>query len=167
MAKFYKKSQLTFESGYVVNADGDVVALPPCVADQLNEIETLIQKAAWLNEQPEECEGPDLSEFERKSCFGKVPEIVVETPLFDEQVKKKAAIEKEMYAACCAAELNKLIARFKEAFAFVSEESFVEGDRVVRLDLPTLGDPLKLTADGLATAMSKMTFDGEPEASDD
>ena len=33
MAKFYKKSQLTFESGYVVNADGDVVALPPCVAD--------------------------------------------------------------------------------------------------------------------------------------
>lgn len=164
MAKFYKKSQLTFESGYVVNADGDVVALPPCVADQLNEIETLIQKAAWLEGQPEECKGPDLSEFERQSCFGKVPEIVVDTPLFDEEVKKKAALEKEMYAKCCATEVNKLISCFKEAFAFVSEESFVEGDRVVRLDLPTLGDPLKLTADGLAAAMGKMAFAGDPIA---
>ena len=167
MAKFYKKSQLTFESGYVVNADGDVVALPPCVADQLNEIETTIQKAAWLSEQPEECKGPDPSEFERQSCFGKVPEIVVETPLLDKKVKESVALEKEMYAASCAAELNKLIVGFKEAFAFVSEESFVEGDRVVRLDLPTLGDPLKLTADGLAAAMGKMAFDGEPEESDD
>lgn len=163
MAKFYKKSQLTFESGYVVNADGDVVALPPCVADQLNQIETTIQKAAWLSAQPEECKGPDLSEFERESCFGKVPEVVVATPLLDRKVEESKAIEQEMHAACCATELNKLIAGFKEAFAFVSEESFVEGDRVVRLDLPTLGDPLKLTADGLAKAMGNMVFDGEPD----
>lgn len=163
MAKFYKKSQLTFESGYVVNTDGDVVALPPCVADQLNEIETIIQKAIWLSEQPEECKGPDLSEFERESCFDKVPEIVVETPLLDEKVKQSKAIEQEVHAACCASELNKLIAGFKEAFAFVSEDSFVEGDRVVRLDLLTLGDPLKLTADGLAHAMGSTVFDSEPD----
>lgn len=163
MAKFYSKSDLTFKSGYVVNADGDVVALPPCVADQLNEIETTIQKAAWLSGQPEECKGPDLSEFERESCFGSVPEIVVSTPLLDKKVKESKAIEQEMYAAACTSELNKLIAGFREAFAFAAEDSFVEGDRVVRLDLPTLGDPLKLTADDLAHAMGCTVFDSEPD----
>ena len=163
MAKFYKKSQLTFESGYVVNADGDVVALPLCVADQLNEIETTLQKATWLSEQPEECKGPDLSEFVRESAFGGLPEVIVDTPLLDKKVKESEALEKEMYAVSCATELNKLIAGFKEAFAFASEDSFVEGDRVVRLDLPTLGDPLKLTADDLARRMGGMAFEGEPE----
>lgn len=163
MAKFYKKSQLTFESGYVVNADGDVVALPPCVADQLNEIETIIQKAIWLRDQPEECKGPDLSKFERESCFGSAPEIVVSTPLLDEKIKESKAIEAEMYAASCATELNKLIANFREAFAFAAEDAFVEGDRVVRLDLLTLGDPLKLTADDLAHAMGSTVFDSEPD----
>jgi len=160
MAKFYSKSDLTFKSGYVVNSDGDVVALPKGVARQLNDIETMVQKAAWISGH--EVEEREPEEFERKSAFGPAPVITVETPLLDEKVKEAVRLHEEIQQHLCAEKLNEIISGFKEAFAFCDEESFVEGDEVVRLDLPTLGDPLKLTTYELAKLIGGMAFDGEP-----
>lgn len=167
MSKFYNKSDLTFKSGYVVSADGDVVALPPCVAEQLNEIETMVQKAAWYASQPEECAGPDPSEFVRESAFGSRPTVSVSTPLLDAKVEEGVRLDEELKAKLCADKVNELIGTFGEAFGFASEDSFVEGERVVRLDLPMLGDPLKLTANELAKALGGMAFEGEPEIIED
>ena len=44
MAKFYKKSQLEFVNGYVVDpATSEAVALPDKVAEQLNDYEIIAQ----------------------------------------------------------------------------------------------------------------------------
>ena len=160
MAKFYSKSDLTFKSGYVVSATGDVVALPKGVARQLNDIETMVQKAAWISEN--EVEAKEAEEFERKSAFGSAPTITVDTPLLDKKVEESMQLHTEIERQLYAEKLTEIIAGFKEAFAFCDEDDFVEGDEVVRLDLPTLGDPLKLTAAGLAKLIGGMVFDGEP-----
>ena len=160
MAKFYSKSDLTFKSGYVVNSDGDVVALPNGVARQLNEIEEMVQRAKWVNEH--EATEAEPEEFVRKSAFKPAPIIKVDTPLLDQKVEEAVRLHEEIEGQLCADELNEIIKSFKEAFAFCDEDDFVEGDKVVRLDLPTLGDPLKLTANELARHIGGMAFDGEP-----
>ena len=161
MAKFYSKSDLTFKSGYVVNSDGDVVALPKGVARQLNDIETMVQKAAWVAEH--EVEEREPEEFERKSAFGSAPTVSVDTPLLDKKIEEAVRLHEEIEKQLCADKLTKIIAGFKEAFAFCDEESFVEGDEVVRLDLPTLGDPLKLATRDLASIIARATLGGDDE----
>ena len=160
MAKFYSKSDLSFKSGYVVNADGDVVALPKGVARQLNDIETMVQEAAWVSEHQVEEREPE--EFVRKSAFGSAPTITVDTPLLDKKVEESVRLHKELEQQICAEKLTEIIAGFKEAFAFCAEKEFVEGDKVIRLDLPTLGDPLKLTSDSL-TAIVASTMLGDDD----
>ena len=161
MAKFYSKSDLSFKSGYVVNADGDVVALPKGVARQLNDIETMVQEAAWVSEHQVEEREPE--EFVRKSAFGSAPTITVDTPLLDKKVEESVRLHKELEQQICAEKLTEIIAGFKEAFAFCDEESFVEGDEVTRLDLPTLGDPLKLTTMDLVSVIAGTTLDVDDE----
>lgn len=163
MAKFYSKSDLTFKSGYVVSATGDVVALPKGVANQLNAIEEMVQKAAWLEAQPAETKAPDLGEFVRKSAFDSAPTITVDTPTLDAKIKESMRLDADIKRQLCADKLNEIIGTYKEAFAFCSEEDFVEGTDVTRLDLPTLGDPLKLTANDLAAIIGSMVFEDEPE----
>lgn len=163
MAKFYSKSDLTFKSGYVVSAAGDVVALPKGVANQLNAIEEMVQKAAWLVAQPKETKAPDVSEFVRESAFDSAPTIIVDTPVLDAKIEEAMKLDADIKRQLCADRLNEIIGTYKEAFAFCSEEDFVEGTDVVRLDLPTLGDPLKLTADALSSFIGGMAFEGEPE----
>ena len=161
MAKFYSKSDLTFKSGYVVNSDGDVVALPKGVAKQLNDIETMVQEAAWVSEHETEEREPE--EFERKSAFGSAPIVTADTPLLDKKIEEAMRIHAEIEQKLCADKLTEIIAGFKEAFAFCAEDDFVEGDVVTRLDLPTLGDPLKLTADGLVSVMAGATLGEDDE----
>lgn len=156
MAKFYSKSDLTFKSGYVVNSDGDVVALPKGVARQLNDIETMVQQAAWVSEH--EVEEREPEEFERKSAFGSVPTVSVDTPLLDKKVKEAVQLHEEIEKQLYADKTSEIIKGFKEAFAFCDEDDFVEGSEVIRLDLPTLGDPLKLTTKGLASIIVKATI---------
>lgn len=160
MAKFYSKSDLTFESGYVVNSDGDVVALPKGVAKQLNDIETMVQEAAWVSAH--EVEEREPEKFERKSAFGFAPTVTADTPLLDAKIEEAMKLREEIEQQLCADKLTEIIAGFKEAFAFCDEDNFVEGDKVTRLDLPTLGDPLKLTAIGLTKLIGGTVFNGEP-----
>lgn len=160
MAKFYSKSDLTFKSGYVVSATGDVVALPKGVARQLNEIEEMVQKAEWMSEHAEEPR--EEEEFVRKSAFKTAPTITVDTPLLDQKIEESMRLHEEIERQLCADKLTEIIKGFKEAFAFCDEDDFVEGDEVVRLDLPTLGDPLKLTTVELSRHIGGMAFDGEP-----
>jgi len=163
MAKFYSKKDLAFKSGYIVSTDGDVVALPKGVARQLNEIEEMVQRAKWEIEH--EVSAVEPEEFVRKSAFSPVPVITVDTPLLDQKVEEYVRLHEEIERKLCADKLTEIIKGLKEAFAFCDEDDFVEGDEVVRLDLPTLGDPLKLTTVDLAKHIGGMAFEGEPTLS--
>lgn len=143
MAKMYKKSDLTFDNGYVVDSDNNVVCLPDKVAEQINKLETWVQKHEYLKSQPEEQAAPSLDGFERQSCFAKV-RIVTDTPELDARIARAESIRAELQnkEACDVA--NELIEKMSEMFGWINCDTFVEGTEVVRIDTPTLGNPLEL-----------------------
>lgn len=146
MAKMYCKNELTFENGYVINKDHDVVALPVKAAVQLNAMETFLQKQKYLHDQPDATPEPSLDGFEFESTLAK-PEINVITPVFDAKIKESKDILKELRDKEMATAINHTLDAFVDALRFLKDDSFVEGDEVIRLDLATIGNPLNANAD--------------------
>lgn len=144
MAKMYKKSELKFDSGYVLTMDDEVVALPPKVAEQLNEMETVIQKVAYLKAQPEAQPAPSLDGFERESIV-KQARIEVETKYLDRETRRCEKVLGDIRKLAVAEEANKKLAKYDEAIRFLNEDKFVEGTEVIMVDTPTIGHIL--TAD--------------------
>ena len=154
MAKMYSKSDLKFEDGYVLTYDDEVVALPDKVAQQINEIETIMQKQKYLADQPKATPVPSLDGFERKSIID-LPEVKVSTPTLDELEEKKKKILGEIRNEMSADAVNKIIQRFPEAFSFFKKDKFVEGSEVVLIDTPTIGNILTVDADALVQEIAK------------
>lgn len=146
MAKMYKKSDLKFENGYVLTMDDEVVALPPHVAEQLNEMETEIQKVAYLNAQPEARPMPSLDGFERKSIV-KHAHVTVETKHLDREVRRCNGVLNDLRNMAEAQEANEKLAKYDEAIRFLHDDKFIEGTEVIMVDAPTIGHIL--TADAV------------------
>lgn len=146
MAKMYRKCDLKFDNGYIVDDDMNVVALPAGVGEMFNDLETTLQKIDYLDKQPEGCKEPSLDGFERKSSFTEFT-IEVDTPLMDAKVEEGRKILEEIRRSEVGAAASKLVNKYHDVFEFLDGDRFVEGDKVVRLDLCILGDPLKITPD--------------------
>lgn len=146
MAKMYRKCDLKFDNGYIVDDDMNVVALPAGVGEMFNDLETTLQKMDYLDKQPEGCKEPSLDGFERKSSFTEFT-IEVDTPLMDAKVEEGRKILEEIRRSEVGAAASKLVNKYHDVFEFLDGDRFVEGDKVVRLDLCILGDPLKITPD--------------------
>jgi len=146
MAKMYVKSSLRFENGYVLDADDNVIALPAGVAEQLNEMETEIQKTAYLNAQPKAQPMPSLDGFARESIL-KHAYVEVETKYLDREERRCLGILEDLRNLGEAEEANEKLAKYEEAIRFLSEDKFVEGTEVVMIDTPTIGDPLTAAAE--------------------
>ena len=144
MAKMYKKSDLKFENGYVLTQDDEVVALPPKVAEQFNDMETLLQQQAYLRKQGEAKPEPTLDGFERESTV-KHAFVTVETKHLDAEIERCEGLLHDIRQSDMAKYVNAVLAKYDELMIFMHEEKFVEGDKVVQIDTPTIGDPL--TAD--------------------
>lgn len=144
MAKMYVKSELKFDSGYVLTMDDEVVALPPKVAEQLNEMETEIQKVAYLKAQPEAQPMPSLDGFERESIV-KHAHVEVETKYLDREKRRSMGLLNDLRNMAAADEANEKLAKYDEAIRFLREDKFVEGTEVIMIDTPTIGNIL--TAD--------------------
>lgn len=146
MAKMYKKSDLKFVDGYVLTKDDDVVALPGGIAEQINDLETFIQEMAYIDAQPEAAPVPDLAGFERKSIVA-VPTIEVETPALDEMEERSRRILDEMRNREGAKAVNRVLEKYADVLGFFRDERFVEGDKVVRIDTPVIGNILEVSDD--------------------
>lgn len=153
MAKIRYKHQLTYKSGYLIDVDDEVVALPPKVAEQLNNLDTLVQKARYLNGQPAANPEPSLDGFERKSEVH-VPKLAAPcTPTIDCKEAESKKILKEIRSKMEVDAVNDVIDANKEAFIFMDSEEFIEGSEAVRLDLPELGSPLELTPEKVTSIL--------------
>lgn len=148
MAKMYNKSQVTFSNGYVIDDDSNVVCLPDKVAEQLNELEEIFQKAEYLKAQDPASPMPSLDGFERKS-IRKTIEIEASTPTLDAKVEEGMKIRDELRKMDTAETMNKFIGEYQEVFYFVQDDTFVEGDKAVFIDTPKLGNPLDIKVDDL------------------
>ena len=160
MAKFYKKSQLEFVNGYVVDpATREAVALPDNVAEQLNDYETTVQKAQYMAEQEEGRPEPSLDGFERRSNRKRAAEIEVVTPLLDAKKKESLAILEEIRTSCAADSINEILSGYEDMIEFLRNDTFVEGSKIVVIDTPELGNPLKLTIDDAVLKLSSTALD--------
>lgn len=153
MAKIRYKHQLTYKSGYLIDVDDEVVALPPKVAEQLNGLDTLVQKARYLNGQPAASPEPSLDGFVRESEV-RVPKLAAPfTPTIDGKEAESKKILKEIRSKMEVDAVNDVIDANKEAFIFMDSEEFIEGPEAVRLDLPELGSPLELTPEKVTSIL--------------
>lgn len=146
--KLYEKSGLSLLDGLFVAADGTIVSPDPIVVNQANELETLVQEAAYLMKQPNAAPAPSLSGFERKSVFKiKKEYFIAETPILDKKANEAMALMNELDDATRVADINKHIQHFADLVRFACTDRIVcfEDDDCDRFDTPVLGDPLKLS----------------------
>lgn len=143
MAKMYSKIDLTFSNGYVIDDDHNVVCLPDKVAEQLNELEEIFQKAEYLKTQDPASPMPSLDGFERESIRQTIV-IEASTPTLDAKVEEGMKIRDELRKMSNADTMNETISKYQEVFHFVQDDTFVEGDKAVFIDTPKLGNPLNL-----------------------
>ena len=143
MAKMYSKIDLTFSNGYVIDDDHNVVCLPDKVAEQLNELEEIFQKAEYLKAQDPASPMPSLDGFERESIRQTVV-IEASTPTLDAKVEEGMKIRDELRKMSNADTMNETIFKYQEVFHFVQDDTFVEGDKAVFIDTPKLGNPLNI-----------------------
>lgn len=148
MAKMYLKSDLKFVDGYLINGDGDVVALPEKVAEQINDLETRIQKLIYLDDQPEARPERSLDGFKRKTTR-QVPVVKVDTPTLDEKVAEGKKLLAEIRDLGKAEKINEIFLDYTEAFEWLRSDHFVEGSKIVRVDTPEIGDILDADVDEL------------------
>lgn len=148
MAKMYLKSDLKFVDGYLINGDGDVVALPEKVAEQINDLETRIQKLIYLDDQPEAQPERSLDGFKRKTTR-QVPVVKVDTPTLDEKVAESKKLLDEIRDLGKAEKINEIFLDYTEAFEWLRSDHFVEGSKIVRVDTPEIGDILDTDVDEL------------------
>lgn len=154
MAKMYSKSDLTFVNGYLIDSDRNAVAIPTKAAVQLNGLEAFMQKQKYLHDQPDATPEPSLDGFEFESTLAN-PKIEVKTPTLDAKVKESKDILKELRSKEMESTVNGTLEAFADALRFLKEDTFVEGDEVIRLDLATIGNPLHADADKLIDTICK------------
>lgn len=143
--KAFKKTDLEFVNGYLVHKDtGDVVALDNEIVELANELETRVQKAKFLDSEPEYCAGPDLSKFNRKHSID-LPYFETNTPFLDIQVAKSLAIMDEIDEVNIVDRMNEVIKGMIPLVMFTKEDTVLSIDgqpTLTRFDTPTLGNPL-------------------------
>ena len=143
------KDNCYYEKGYVIQHD-EVVGLPLAVSLQLNRLEGMLQRARYLNAQPQYQPVPSLDGFKKESERPEYPiDIRLDTPVLDDKIEESLAICHEIKMMHEGAGFAELAKTFNDLFEFVNDDSFIEYKVPVRLDLPTVGDPLKLDEEKL------------------
>lgn len=152
--KLYKKESLTYKDGYLITGDGDVVAIDNEIVDLANTLEERVQRASFLDDQPEFCAGPDLTQFKRMSEFEDYSVDVI-TPLADMEARRSVMLMDELDNANAGNKVNEDIAGLQPLLQFAAGDSVmaVENAAPHRFDLPALGNPLELTPDIIKAAL--------------
>lgn len=146
--KFVKKSDLKFDSGYLVHK-GKIVAVDPAIVKQCNAFDLMVQKAEWT--EANRIEAKAAEPFERKSMYEKPMHFKAETPIADKKVEDTMAWLKEKEDVEAACHGNKVVDIFEEFVRFVvNDKVMLTGGDVERFDCPVLGDPLAVTEEQVA-----------------
>lgn len=141
--KMYDKMNLMYVNGLMVDSDGNVVAIDNAIVDMANELETRIQKAKYLEAQPEAVAIPTLDGFERESEF-KLKKVECTTPVMDERVEESKKIMDELDSMFMTNKVNDDIDRYRDLLLFVKETTVVSAEHEAphKFDVPTMGSPL-------------------------
>lgn len=155
------KKDCRFENGYILDCD-EIIGINGDVHRLLERLELMAQQYEYLMAQPAPCHVPvpTLENFKRKSALhADLPyEEMPATPAIDAQVAQSMAFVEEQDALEDARDLNKMIDKFATLFDWVAADEFPEGNCTLPLDLPTLGNPLELTAEQVKALLKQMVY---------
>lgn len=159
--KAYKKSELKVVDGYLMTEDMQVVQVDPIVVRNMNALETFLQKASYVSDQPKAQAAPSLDGFERRTTARKY-EVKVETPLTDKAVEEGVALMRELSQASDVRKVNEILEGFRAALDFLDSDIVVEQSMAgggVRFDTPLIdeafGDVLEASADDIVEAVAR------------
>lgn len=155
--KMYKKSELNLVNGLLVTEGGDIVVPAACVIEQANDLETLVQKVAYLEKQPDATPMPSLDGFERKSIKDTKVKFTATTPCLDWKVAEAEAIMDELDDIAGVNRANEMLDDFAELIQFAKDDFVVDcggGIGLPCFDTPTLGSVLELTVDDITHAVA-------------
>lgn len=151
--KFVKKSDLEFDSGYLVHK-GKIVAIDPAIVKQCNAFDLMVQKAEWI--EANRIETKAAEPFERKSMYEKPMRFKAETPIADKKAEETVAWLKEKEDVETASRGNTIVEIFEEFVRFVVDGKVLLVDaEPVRFDCPVLGDPLAVTEEQVSELIVK------------
>lgn len=139
--KAYKKSELEVVNGFLMTRNMEVVAVDPAIVRSVNALETFLQKAEYVSEQPKAQAAPSLEGFERRTTARKY-EVKVETPLTDKAVEEGVALMRELSQASDARKVNSILEGFRPALDFLDNDYIVEvaSDNVTAFDTPLIDE---------------------------
>ena len=154
--KMYKKSDLTLNHGLLVSKDGDIVIPDIAIVNQANRLETMLQQAMYLNDQPKAQPMPNLNGFERKSIKDTTRQkFVADTPIMDKRAEEAMAIMNEMDDVATVNNANGLLMRFDKLVDFANQDFVIDcGNELYCFDTPLIGSILDLTADDVSKAVA-------------
>lgn len=153
--KLYKKSDLSITKGLIVANNGDIILPDLHIVKQVNELETMVQQAAYLERQPEATSMPSLDGFERVSINDSKVKFTAVTPTMDEKAAEAMAIMDEMDDLVTVNKANELLGNFKELIEFADHDFVVDcGDQLYCIDTPMLGSLIDLTKEDIVNAIA-------------
>lgn len=165
--KIYKKEELKYKNGYIVNGD-DVIVVDPAVVHQANELESKLQKACHdhgLRDAEEKLRKSldDASEFSRISEHKPNIKLSIETPHLDKAVDEAEAIMDELDSLADANKAHAMLNDYAKLLEFVHEDFVVcyDGAPLVRFDMPLIGNILELSEEDIVNAVCAL-FDRTP-----
>lgn len=151
--KFVNKSDLKFDSGYLVH-NGEIVAIDPTIVKQCNAFDLMVQKTKWI--EANKIEAKVAEPFKRKSMYEKPMSFEAETPIADKKAEDTVAWLKEKEDVETACRSNKVVEIFEEFVRFVVNGKVLLVDaEPVRFDCPVLGDPLAVTEEQVRDLIAK------------
>ena len=147
MTKLVSKKDLKYTNGYIMYGDA-IVSIGGNIVKFLNDVDVSVQKAKYIKSQPKGQMPPSLRGFSPKSERKLYQIEEPNTPKLDERAALSKSILDEMTALNQASAYNDYIKANPAVFEWLDAERVVVYDvgDVERFDLPTLGNPLMLTA---------------------
>lgn len=157
--KMYKKEDLSFVNGYLVDKENNIVPLHINVVAQLNTLETMYQQAKYWAEQPapEPVKPRSLANFKRESAFEVPYEAKHETPLLDQKIEESMRLVNEIKGDAIADNINERYQDFAELIQWADADFVVEGMNSGRIDTPNIGNPLELTGPRVCSIIASIT----------
>lgn len=146
--KMIKKDELEFIGGYLVHGD-DIIGVDPKIVEQVNKLETLVQKRNWLSLQPKACSGPDFNSFERMHDNDVVIHANPTTPMLDSMTEESLKLMEEIDRQNEADTANKIFEKLQDLTEFAINDYVIDSEQysIKKFDLPMIGNPLDITVD--------------------
>jgi len=161
--KLVSKDKLKFQGGYFYKGNKRVW-IETTVVNQLNELETMMQKFKYLEKQGDYRPMPSLDGFKREHIGTVDISIKAATPILDREIEKTKKMLEEIDEHNVSVEAENVAKDFQQLIRWADSEEIVVSTNEAIFDMicdtPHF-NPLELTVDQVINVITYMVSDGK------